>query len=75
MGYSLYPCGTGGGILIYNLIPKGGYRPPLITPPFLRAALSVIACSDDTSPKGGGETCLSLWGRYVPLATSARTGR
>ena len=42
-------------------LSKGGRQAPLWQPPFLRAALSVIACSDDTSPKGGGETWLSLW--------------
>ena len=47
-------------MLIYNLIPKGASA-PFENPLFLRAALSVIAYSDDTSPKGGGETWLSLW--------------
>ena len=52
--------------------PTGAQRPPLITPFFLRAALSVIACSDDTSPKGGGETWLSLWESWQRIALTER---
>ena len=47
---------------------------PFDNPLFLRAALSVIAYSDDTSPIGGGETWLSLWGRYVPVARCPAAG-
>ena len=51
-----------GGYQSIISFPKGGaVAPPFDNPPFLRAALSVIAYSDDTSPKGGGETWLSLW--------------
>ena len=46
--------------------------PPFDNPPFFRAALSVIACSDDTSPKGGGETWLSLWESWHDVVVTER---
>ena len=62
-----------GGYQSIISFPKGGaVAPPFDNPPFLRAALSVIAYSDDTSPKGGGETWLSLWESWQRAALTER---
>ena len=58
--HPLSPRQCGRGTLLYNLISKGAWRPPLM-PPFFRGTPSV-ACGD-SSPIGGAETRLPLWGR------------